>query len=372
MGPELLPMVFTSGWASGVNAYAVVLVLGLFGRFGGVDSVPPALQRTDVLVVALLLFAVELVADKVPYLDSAWDAAHTFVRPVVGAALGLLIAGDASSLQQRRGPHGRRRRLAEPGRALGRSRRGGRPAGAGLGTGDLRPPPHPRRARSAAQQACQDAHLDSPLVMGRRASPVLLRVSAALAATVVLAQIAYPLTSGEPLRLLTIGTVLCFPLIVPLAWVMMSYPCLLLGRRLGGGRRALVALSGGLTLAAWDLFLDPQMVAAGRWTWAHPVPALPGVPGIPVTNFVGWLLVAVVMLAVLDAALSEDDDADATVPAALLAWTWIGSTIGNAVFFHRPAVALWGGVAMGVCSGPYLLSQLRSRDRRAADQRHRT
>jgi len=93
-------MVFTSGWASGVNAYAVVLVLGLFGRFGGVDSVPPALQRTDVLVVALILFAVEMVADKVPYLDSAWDAAHTFVRPVVGAALGLLIAGDASSLEQ--------------------------------------------------------------------------------------------------------------------------------------------------------------------------------------------------------------------------------------------------------------------------------
>ena len=100
MGPELVPMVFTSGWASGVNAYAVVLVLGLFGRFGGVDSVPPALQRTDVLVVALILFAVEMVADKVPYLDSAWDAAHTFVRPVVGAALGVLIAGDASSLEQ--------------------------------------------------------------------------------------------------------------------------------------------------------------------------------------------------------------------------------------------------------------------------------
>ncbi len=100
MGPELVPMVFTSGWASGVNAYAVVLVLGLFGRFGGVDSVPIALQRTDVLVVALFLFAVEMVADKVPYLDSVWDAVHTFVRPVVGAALGLLIAGDASNLEQ--------------------------------------------------------------------------------------------------------------------------------------------------------------------------------------------------------------------------------------------------------------------------------
>ena len=264
--------------------------------------------------------------------------------------------------------------------------------------------------------------------MGRRTSPVLLRLSAALALTVVLAQIAYPLTSGEPLRLLTIGTVLCFaaaslvhawstrgamwalrllvvaggigltaeaigvrtgvpfgryayadalgpqvldvPLIVPLAWVMMSYPCLLLGRRLGRGRRPLVALSGGLTLAAWDLFLDPQMVAAGRWVWADPVPALPGVPGIPVTNFVGWLLVAVVMLAVLDATLSRDDGADATVPAALLAWTWIGSTIGNAVFFNRPAVAVWGGVAMGVCSGPYLLSQWRSSDRRSSERHH--
>ena len=263
--------------------------------------------------------------------------------------------------------------------------------------------------------------------MGRRASPVLLRLSAALAVTVVLAQIAYPLTSGEPLRLLTIGTVLCFaaaslvhatatrgatwalrllavaggigltaeaigvrtgvpfgryayaealgpqvldvPLIVPLAWVMMSYPCLLLGRRLGRGRRPLVALTGGLTLAAWDLFLDPQMVAAGRWVWADPVPALPGVPGIPVTNFAGWLLVAVLMLALLDATLTAGEDVDATVPTALLAWTWLGSTIGNAVFFHRPAVAVWGGIAMGVCSGPYLLSQWRSSDRQPSPWR---
>jgi hypothetical protein len=100
MGAELLPMVFTSGWASGVNAYAVVLILGLVSRFGGVDSVPPALQRTDVLLVAAVLFAIELVADKNPYLDSAWDAVHTFVRPVIGAALGLLLAGDASNLEQ--------------------------------------------------------------------------------------------------------------------------------------------------------------------------------------------------------------------------------------------------------------------------------
>lgn len=100
MGPELLPMVFTSGWASGVNAYAVVLILGLFGRFGGVDAVPSPLERTDVLVAAAVLFAVEMVADKIPYLDSAWDAVHTVVRPAIGAALGALLAGDASTLEQ--------------------------------------------------------------------------------------------------------------------------------------------------------------------------------------------------------------------------------------------------------------------------------
>lgn len=100
MGAELLPMVFTSGWASGVNAYAVVLLLGLFGRFAGVEAVPSALQRTDVLVVAAILFAIEAVADKIPYLDSTWDAVHTFIRPVIGAAIGALLAGDATSLEQ--------------------------------------------------------------------------------------------------------------------------------------------------------------------------------------------------------------------------------------------------------------------------------
>ena len=63
---ELLPLVFTSGWASGVNAYATVLVLGLLGRFAGVDQVPAGLERTDVLVAAAVLYALEFVTDKIP------------------------------------------------------------------------------------------------------------------------------------------------------------------------------------------------------------------------------------------------------------------------------------------------------------------
>ena len=96
----LLPLVFTSGWASGVNAYATVLLIGLLGRFGGLDGVPAGLQRTDVLVAAAILYIVEFVADKIPYVDSTWDAVHTFIRPTIGTVIGLLAGGDATSLDQ--------------------------------------------------------------------------------------------------------------------------------------------------------------------------------------------------------------------------------------------------------------------------------
>ncbi len=98
MGAELLPWVFTSGWASGINAYAVVLVMGLLGRFAGVDAIPHVLGRTDVLLAATVLFLLEMVADKIPYVDSAWDSVHTFVRPAVGATLGYLLGHESSSL----------------------------------------------------------------------------------------------------------------------------------------------------------------------------------------------------------------------------------------------------------------------------------
>jgi hypothetical protein len=97
---DLLPWVFTSGWASGVNAYAVVLMLGLLGRFAGVDAVPPALERNDILIGAAVLYLLEFVVDKIPWLDSTWDAVHTAIRPTIGAALGLLLAGEAGTVTQ--------------------------------------------------------------------------------------------------------------------------------------------------------------------------------------------------------------------------------------------------------------------------------
>jgi hypothetical protein len=96
---DVLPLVLTGGWASGISAYATVLILGIAGRTGLAD-VPDLLVRTDVLVVAGVLTAIELVADKIPWLDSGWDAVNTFVRPVVAAALGAVLAGEATTLEQ--------------------------------------------------------------------------------------------------------------------------------------------------------------------------------------------------------------------------------------------------------------------------------
>ncbi|MGW3143121.1 MULTISPECIES: DUF4126 domain-containing protein [Streptomyces] len=95
---SVLPLVFTSGWASGVNAYAVVLLLGVFGAAGLSDDVPETLQRPEVLVAAGVLFLCEAVADKIPYVDSVWDSVHTVIRPVAGAWVGALLAGHSGSL----------------------------------------------------------------------------------------------------------------------------------------------------------------------------------------------------------------------------------------------------------------------------------
>ena len=82
--------------------------------------------------------------------------------------------------------------------------------------------------------------------------------------------------------------VLDVPVVVPLAWTMMAYPVLLAARRLT--RRCGGPLSSAASgWPAWDVFLDPQMVADGHWPWADPTPSLPGVHGVPLTNYAGWL-----------------------------------------------------------------------------------
>jgi hypothetical protein len=93
-----LALVFSSGWASGLNCYLVVLVLGIADRVHDTQQVPDVLHRWDVLAVAGVLYAMEFVADKIPFIDSTWDAISTAIRPTAGAVVGVLLAGQADSL----------------------------------------------------------------------------------------------------------------------------------------------------------------------------------------------------------------------------------------------------------------------------------
>jgi hypothetical protein len=96
---EAVGLLAGTGWAAGVNVYAVVVLLGLLGR-AGVDQVPDVLLRADVLVLAGGLYLIEFVVDKVPWLDSVWDVVHTVVRPAGAAILGGLLAGEFADVSQ--------------------------------------------------------------------------------------------------------------------------------------------------------------------------------------------------------------------------------------------------------------------------------
>ena len=85
-----------SSWVSGINLYAAVATLGLLNRFAHLQ-LPDQLSIVSnwwVIVVAIALYLIEFFADKIPYLDSAWDVAHTFIRVPAGAALAAASFAD--------------------------------------------------------------------------------------------------------------------------------------------------------------------------------------------------------------------------------------------------------------------------------------
>jgi putative membrane protein len=150
--------------------------------------------------------------------------------------------------------------------------------------------------------------------------------------------------------------VLGVPLIIPLAWTWMAWPAWLAAVRLARGRAARIVLAA-VGLAAWDLFLDPQMVAEGYWRWLDATPALPGVPGIPVGNYLGWLGFALVLMTCLAAAAGPDAGRPAAGDAPMIAlwlWTYASSVLAHAVFLDLPASAVWGGVLMGLVVVPLI------------------
>ncbi|MEV1287948.1 carotenoid biosynthesis protein [Micromonospora sp. NPDC049679] len=154
------------------------------------------------------------------------------------------------------------------------------------------------------------------------------------------------------------------PLVIPLAWTWMAWPGWLAALRLTRSPAARIIVAG-VGLATWDVFLDPQMVSAGYWTWHDPTPALPGVPGIPVGNYLGWLVVAVAMMGLLGlvgGAAPRPADADQPMYALYL-WTYASSVLAHAVFLDLPASAVWGGLAMALVALPLAVTLARPRRR---------
>jgi len=99
---QILGLAVGSAWTSGINLYATVAVLGLLQRYG-LARLPGSLQVLDnwwIIGIALALYVVEFFADKIPYVDTVWDAVHTFIRVPAGAALAAAATSDVSPAVQ--------------------------------------------------------------------------------------------------------------------------------------------------------------------------------------------------------------------------------------------------------------------------------
>jgi uncharacterized membrane protein len=183
------------------------------------------------------------------------------------------------------------------------------------------------------------------------------------------------------------------PFLVPLCWQMMAWnawcvaglivPPTKLGARVTRGFK--LVLVAALALTAWDVFLDPQMVRAGLWTWARHGEYV----GIPLENYAGWLFTAVILFAgfsrlhrsalhrsALDQSALHRSALDqsalhrsasaarnasqarltwfAALPVLSYVWTWFGSSIVNVFWWGQPIVGVAGLIAMGVFAVPAL------------------
>jgi uncharacterized membrane protein len=189
------------------------------------------------------------------------------------------------------------------------------------------------------------------LSRGARTGAGVLLVTAATAVVFEAVGLATGVPYGEYEYSDDLGpTLFGVPFLVPLAWLMMAWPSWLLAARLtrgvrrSRGRPARVAVAAAV-FAAWDVVLDPQMVQAGYWTWAHPRPSLPGIDTVPLTNLAGWLVAGLVLMTLLDL-LAEGTPARTGdgPPLLALAWMTLGGALAHAGWLGLPGSAAWGVV----------------------------
>ncbi|MDQ1662768.1 MAG: hypothetical protein QOJ68_2748 [Blastococcus sp.] len=161
-------------------------------------------------------------------------------------------------------------------------------------------------------------------------------------------------------------TLLGVPFLVPLAWLMMAWPSWLLAelltRRIRPHLHSVVRIGVAAgVFAGWDVVLDPQLVQAGYWTWAHPHPGLPGIGTVPLTNLAGWLLAGLVLMTGLSIctgsnSVTDEPRVDATAPLIALAWMTVGGALAEAGWLGLPGAAAWG-VGLAVPVGTALVVQ---------------
>jgi putative membrane protein len=202
----------------------------------------------------------------------------------------------------------------------------------------------------------------------------------ALVAVVAVLTEALGLATGVPYGRYTYSdalgpTLLGVPFLVPLAWLLMAWPSWLLAARLAPRSRPARVLVAAYLFAAWDVVLDPQMVQAGYWRWAHPSPGLPGIGTVPLTNLVGWLLAGGVLMSLLDLLVERTSrpgpptSGDAA-PLLVLGWMTLGGALAHAGWLGLPGSAAWG-VALALPVLAAVARQVRARQVRARQVRAR-
>jgi putative membrane protein len=199
---------------------------------------------------------------------------------------------------------------------------------------------------------CAASLTHAAVTRGVRTAALVLAVTAGGGLVAETAGVGTGLPFGEYHYTGSLGPrILGVPVVIPLAWTMMAWPAWLAAGRLTAHPTARVLLAG-WALASWDFFLDPQMVAAGQWVWEAPGSALPLVPAVPLTNYLGWAVVAVALAAALMLALPADRSAADGPMYALYLWTYFSSVLAHLAFLGLPGSALWGGLAMGTVALP--------------------
>ena len=139
------------------------------------------------------------------------------------------------------------------------------------------------------------------------------------------------------------------PILIPLAWLMMLAPAwavasAILGERpagLGWWHRLRYAALSGLAFTAWDLYLDPQMVARRLWLWDDPS----GYFGIPWLNYLGWWCWATLLTLIVG---PGSDELPRLRLMIIYSLTWLFQVVGLGLFWGQPGPALCGFAAMGV------------------------